>query len=200
MSLSKLGKWLTPPALLAVLGLPGPALAQNRSVELAPFAGWHLPTEPDALDGGTREATRHGTVAGGGRLTIWASEAVGVEFSGGFSAADVRVTSTRGVFPRGTDLIFGSAKLAFNLTPGSRVVGIVVSGGAAGLRFGKTIPDADASETKFGGVVGLSVRLPFLGGLSIRGDVEDYIYQADFGLGKKTAQDLVLSAGLVIGF
>jgi hypothetical protein len=188
-------------AILAALALPGTVRGQERSVELVPFAGWLVPIEKDGLENAIRQATRRGTFALGARLTVWTSSVLGVELTGGFSGADVRVAAASGsVFPRSTDLWFGSAKLAFNLTPGSGGLGVVLSGGAAGLRIGQPVPDPDTPETRIGGVVGLGLRLPFIGGLSIRGDIEDFIYQADFGLGKKTAQDLVLSAGLIIGF
>lgn len=186
--------------LLAVLALPGTARAQESKVELALFGGGLVPTEDKGLQDAVRDVTRRGSLTGGGRLTFRASSSLGIELVGAFSPADVRQRAAAGTFKRSSDLFLGAGKLALNLTPGSRGLGILISGGAAALRYGKTVADPDEAETHMGGVVGLALRLPVGTRVAIRGDAEDFIYRADFGLGKKTTQDLLLSAGLSIGF
>lgn len=186
---------------VAVLALPAAAHAQLPKVELTLFAGWLVPIEDEGLQDAVRDAARRGSLAGGGRLTFWTSPSLGVELAGAFSPADVRQASITGsTFKRSSDLFLGSGKLALNLTPGSRGLSLLVNGGVAGLRYGKTVADPDESKTHVGGVVGVALRLPVGTNVALRGDVEDFIYSADFGLGKKTVQDLVLSAGISIGF
>jgi hypothetical protein len=184
---------------LAVLA-PAAAHAQRSGVELTLFAGGLVPTEDKGLQDAVRDVTRRGSLAGGARLTLWASDALAVEFAGAFSPADVRQQANTGTFKRGTDLFLGAGKLALNLTPGSRGLGVLVSGGAAALRYGASVADPDDAKTHVGGVVGIGLRLPFATNVALRVDAEDFIYRADFGLGRKTVQDLLLSAGLALAF
>jgi hypothetical protein len=188
---------------LAVLaGLVGPAVAagQQRRIEVAAYAGGFLPVEDEGLERAIRDATRRRSLAWGGRITFWATNAVGIELTGGYSPARILVEGIRCTCPRSTDALYGSGKVAVNLTPGSTGLGVVLSGGVAGLRFDKTVVDPDSTLERIGGVAGAGLRLPLWGALLLRGDVEDYIYRADFGVGKKTNHDLVLSGGLTLAF
>ena len=57
------------------------------------------------------------------------------------------------------------------------------------------------SDSRVGGVGGIGSRVPIGGSkIAVRGDVEGFVDSADFGLGKKTAFDVMPSAGLMIGF
>lgn len=187
--------------LVIGFGLAGlrSAAAQTKGVELNGFAGIYGPTDKEGLQG-TREALRRGSVAFGGRLTYWTGKALGIEFTGAFSPARVRVSSNAGQFARSTAVALGSGKLMFNLTPGSKLFGIALGGGVAGVHTGKTVADPTASTTDIGGVGGLSLRLHVGENVALRGDFEDYFYNGNFGRGAKFTQDLVASAGLSIKF
>lgn len=187
--------------LLALVS-PPPAGAQDkaRRVELAGFAGLYVPTNDEGLELALREATRKGSVAWGGRLTLWATQTLGVEFSGAMSPARISVRSNAGRFPRNTDFYAGAGKLVLNLTPGSKLLGIQIGGGVAAVRFSKTVPDPESSKSYVGGIGGVAVRLRLGDGVALRGDAEDYFYGGNFGKGRKFTQDLLLSGGLAIAF
>jgi hypothetical protein len=185
------------------VAVPQSLSAQGKKLEISGFAGWYLPTNKDAMQlaPSNQDAARRGSLAWGGRLTVWTASRLGFEFTGGFSPARVRVASTIGIFPHSTDLTFGSAKLALKLTPGDPMLGVTISGGLAGLHYGKTVADPTKSETKFGGVGGLGLRLRLADGLHLRGDIEDYFYSGRFGnASSKLVGDLMLTGGLSIGF
>ncbi|MEZ4586257.1 MAG: hypothetical protein R2909_07650 [Gemmatimonadales bacterium] len=188
--------------LAAALLVAAPAVssAQQKMVELTLFGGAYFPTSDEALDAGDRPATRRSSAALGGRLAFWGSRSLGVELTAGFSPARALVDANSGSrFARGTDLAFGSAKLAFNLAPASKL-GVIVSGGVAGLRPGSPLGDQAEKSTAIGGVAGLTLRFGVGENVALRGDAEGYAYSADFGLGKKGTTDLMFSGGLVIAF
>jgi hypothetical protein len=184
---------------LVLLATPTQANAQDKKVELGAFAGWYLPTDDEGLQTGTRDASRRGSFAYGGRLTYWTSKSLAVEFTGGYSPARVTVQAVLGRFPRSTDLVFGSGKLMWNITPDRKGLGIVLGGGAAVLHVQNTVAQPDESTTDIGGVASAGLRLP-IRGLILRGDAEAYLYGGDFGRGSKFTQDLVFSGGVSIPF
>jgi hypothetical protein len=181
------------------MAIPVEVTAQEKGVEVNAFGGWFAPTATEGLQG-TRAALRRGSLAVGGRLTYWTGRALAVEFTGAFSPAKVRVTATTGSFPRSTEVILGSGKLLFNLTPGSTALGIAIGAGPAIIRAKNTVVDPTQSTTDFGGVGGIAVRLGIGENVALRGDFEDYFYGGDFGRGSKFTQDLVLSGGLSFRF
>ena len=182
-----------------LLAVPTQASAQDKRVELGAFAGWYLPTDDEGLQTGTRDASRRGSIAYGGRLTYWTSKSLAVEFTGGYSPARVTVQAVLGRFPRSTDLWFGSGKLMWNLTPDRSGLGVVLGGGAAVLRVQNSVAEPDEGSTDIGGVASAGLRLP-IWGVILRGDAEVFLYGGDFGRGSKFTQDLVLSGGVAIPF
>jgi hypothetical protein len=187
---------------LAALLVPALVHAQQSKVEISLFAGNHFATDNAARQLPDRPAQRRPSLASGARVTLWATDALNVEFTGGYSSARVLVTAASGSrFARSTDVLFGSAKLAYSLLPSTSSFGLLLSGGIATLRADKTVADASMSDSRFGGVGGLGLRVPIGSSkIAVRGDAEGFVYSADYGLGKKTAFDVMLTAGLVIGF
>lgn len=183
---------------LAVAGIRS-AAAQVKGVELNGFFGIYGPTDKEGLQG-TRAALRRSSAAFGGRLTYWTGNSLGLELTGAFSPARILVSSTAGQFARSTAVAIGSGKLMFNLTPGSKLLGFALGAGVAGIHTGKTVADPSASTTDVGGVAGASLRINLGENVALRGDVEDYLYNGNFGRGAKFTQDLVITAGLAIKF
>lgn len=183
---------------VAMVAVASPVTAQSKGLELNGFLGYYVPTSTDGLQSALFDASRRGSLQFGGRLTYWTGNAVGLEFTGGFSPARVSVTSTAGRFPRSTQLSYGSAKLMLNLTPGSKLIGLAIGGGVAGLKVRKTVADPTKSTTDVGGVGGVSLRINVGENVALRGDLEDVFYGGSFGRGNKFTQDLVLSAGLAL--
>ncbi len=189
-------------SLAVVIGLvmAAPAAAQNKGIELNGFAGLYAPMDENGLEG-TREAVRRGSLAFGGRLGYWSGGLLGVEAVGAFSQARMRVTLNSGSqFARGTYFGAGGGKLMLNLTPKSTLLGLAIGGGPALVMFGKSVRDSDEKDSFMGGVAGATLRLNVGQNVALRGDVEDFLYSADFGLGKKLRHDLLLSGGISIQF
>jgi hypothetical protein len=183
--------------LLTVLAA-APVGAQAKGLELNLFGGFYLPTDRDGLQEAVRDASRRGSLLYGGRLTVWTTRSLGLEFTGAYSPARVSVQSVRGRFPRSTDLLYGTGKVMLNLTPGSKLIGLAIGGGPAYLRTGTLLRDPDLSESAFGGVAGASLRISVGENIALRGDLEDLFYSGDFGLGSKFTHDILLTAGLAI--
>jgi hypothetical protein len=173
-----------------------PAAAQG-GVELTPWAGVYIPTSNSvgALD---QDIERDVSVAGGARLTFWGSGRLGFEATGGYAPAkigDETVNETGN-----TDLLLASGRLLLALSPVNSSVGFYLAGGPALLTRGSNPFDDDRSSTDIGGVVGLGFR--FGGGdnnrVGFRLDLEDYLYNGDFGGGDDFQNDLVASLGVSI--
>jgi hypothetical protein len=173
-----------------------PAAAQG-GVELTPWAGVYIPTSNSvgALD---QDIERDVSVAGGARLTFWGSGRLGFEATGGYAPArigDETINETGN-----TDLLLASGRLMLALSPVDNSVGFYLAGGPALLARGSNPFDDDRSSTDIGGVLGLGFR--FGGGdnnrVGFRFDLEDYLYNGDFGGGDDFQNDLVASLGVSI--
>jgi hypothetical protein len=173
-----------------------PAVAQG-GVELTPWAGAYIPTSNSvgALD---QDISRDVSVAGGARLTFWGTGMLGFEATGGYAPAKIgdETINENG----NTDLLLASARLMLALSPVDNKVGFFIAGGPALLARGSDPFDDDRSSTDIGGVLGLGLR--FGGGdnnrVGFRIDLEDYLYNGDFGGGDDFQNDLVASLGLSI--
>ena len=86
------------------------------------------------------------------------------------------------------------------LSPTTNRVGFFIAGGPALITRGNNPFDNNKSSTDFGANVGR--RLPVRSGPErqrrIRLDLEDYLYNGDFGGGDKFQNDLVASLGFSI--
>jgi len=73
-----------------------------------------------------------------------------------------------------------------------------LAGGPALLTRGKNPLDDDRSSTDFGANLGAGLRFALnqSGSTALRLDLEDYMYNGDFGGGDKFQHDLVTSLGL----
>ena len=101
---------------------------------------------------------------------------------------------------RNTQVFVGGAKLMLGLSPATSRLGFFISGGPSIIRRGKDVANNDQSTTDWGGVGGLGVRIPFSASVGLRIEAEDYFYGGNFDGSRKFQNDLVLSAGLAIGW
>jgi hypothetical protein len=173
-----------------------PAAAQG-GVELTPWAGVYIPTSNSVGALGS-DIERDVSVAGGARLSFWGSGMLGFEVTGGYAPAkigDETINETGN-----TDLLLASGRLMLALSPVDNPVGFYLAGGPALLARGSNPFDDDRSSTDIGGVLGLGFR--FGGGddnrVGFRVDLEDYLYNGDFGGGDDFQNDLVASLGVSI--
>jgi outer membrane protein with beta-barrel domain len=191
----------TIPGLVTVLAAASisatPAVAQG-GVELTPWAGAYIPTSNSVGSLG-QDVSRDVSVVGGARLTFWGTGMLGFEATGGYAPAkigDETINETGN-----TDLLLASGRLLLALSPVTNSVGFYLAGGPALLTRGSNPFDNNTSSTDFGGVVGLGLR--FGGGenrrVGFRIDLEDYLYNGDFGGGNDFQNDIVASLGVSIG-
>ena len=198
MSISKL--MATIPGLVAaaiLMTTAAPTAAAQGGVELTPWAGVYIPTSNsvNALD---ENIERDVSVAGGARLTFWGSGMLGFEATGGYAPAKIGNETINET--GNTDLLLASGRLLVALSPVDNSVGFYIAGGPALLTRGSNPFDDDRSSTDIGGVLGLGFR--FGGGddnrIGFRIDLEDYLYNGDFGGGDDFQNDLVASLGVSI--
>jgi outer membrane protein with beta-barrel domain len=172
-----------------------PAAAQG-GVELTPWAGIYVPTS-NSFSTITDDFKRDVSVIGGARLTFWGSGHLGFEVTGGYAPARVGGET---VNETNTNLLVANARLLLALTPVTSSVGVYVGGGGALLTRGRNTFDDDRSNTDLGGTLGLGFR--FGGGddnrVGFRLDIEDYLYNGDFGGGNDFQNDIVTSLGVSI--
>jgi hypothetical protein len=175
-------------------GLATPAAAQG-GVNLVPWAGVYVPTS-NSVGGLGEDLSRDVSVAAGARLTFWGTGNLGFEVGGGYAPSKIgdEVVNER------VNLLLANARLLLALSPVTNKVGFYIAGGPALLARGGNPFDDDRSSTDLGGVLGLGFR--FGGGensrVGFRIDLEDYLYNGDFGGGDDFQNDLVASLGVSI--
>jgi len=172
-----------------------PAAAQG-GVELTPWAGVYIPTS-NSFSTITDDFSRDVSVIGGARLTFWGTGHLGFEVTGGYAPAKVGGET---INETNTNLLLANARLLLALTPVTSKVGVFVGGGGSLLTRGRNTFDDDRSSTDLGGTLGLGFR--FGGGensrVGFRIDIEDYLYNGDFGGGNDFQNDIVTSVGVSI--
>jgi len=182
-------------AAIAASAVATPAAAQG-GVELTPWAGVYIPTS-NSFSTITDDFSRDVSVIGGARLTFWGTGHLGFEVTGGYAPAKVGGET---VNETNTNLLLANARLLLALTPVTSKVGVFVGGGGALLTRGRNTFDDDRSSTDLGGTLGLGFR--FGGGensrVGFRIDLEDYLYNGDFGGGNDFQNDIVASLGVSI--
>jgi hypothetical protein len=189
-------------ALVGVIGAlsAAPAAAQS-GFSVTPWAGAYVPTRNSFSSVGS-DIRRDNSFIAGASLTFWGHSPIGLEFTGGCAPARVHVSGTGTTIngDRNTQVFVGGAKLMLGLSPATSRVGIFLSGGPSIIRRGKDVANNDQSTTDWGGVLGLGVRIPFSASVGLRLQTEDYFYGGNFDGSRKFQNDLVLSAGLALGW
>ena len=182
-------------AAMATSVIATPAAAQG-GVELTPWAGVYIPTS-NSFSTITDDFSRDVSVIGGARLTFWGTGHLGFEVTGGYAPAKVGGET---INETNTNLLLANARLLLALTPVTSKVGVFVGGGGSLLTRGRNTFDDDRSSTDLGGTLGLGFR--FGGGensrVGFRIDIEDYLYNGDFGGGNDFQNDIVTSVGVSI--
>ena len=195
MSILKLAKV---PAILAAAAVSAavPAQAVAQGVSLVPWVGAYIPTK-NSISDLDNAVSRDVSVIGGARITFWGTGHLGFEAVGGYAPAKI---SGETINETNTNLLVAAGRLMFALSPATNRVGFYVAGGPALVTRGKNPFDNDKSSTDFGANVGAGFRfgLGQSNNAAIRLDLEDYMYNGDFGGGDKFQNDLVTSLGFSI--
>ena len=196
MSILKLTKV---PAILAAAAFSAavPAKAVAQGVDLVPWVGAYIPTRNSVSDVLNNALSRDVSVVGGARLTFWGSGHLGLEAVGGYAPAKI---SGETINETNTNMLIAAGRLMLALSPADSRVGFYLAGGPALITRGKNPFDNNKSSTDFGANVGAGFRfgLGQSNATALRLDLEDYMYNGDFGGGNKFQHDLVASLGLAI--
>lgn len=210
--------------VLAALAVAVPAQGQGYGTWVfTPYIGAYVPTADltkfTSTDGGEAligKVKHDAGVALGGNLSYWFAERMGVEFGGAYAWSHADVSSNLESFNDHSYVLMGTAKMIFALLPPAGDVQLRFGVGPAIINRGGTAYKDDEGEfrglTNVGGAASLCTRIPLTSRLSLRLRAEDYIYQSrlkfrdatdpgfDPRFDRKLQNDLVLSAGLQIGF
>ena len=193
-----LAKLLAVPVVVGLAAATPPSAAAQAGVSLVPWVGAYIPTKNEISDI-DNALSRDVSVIGGARLTFWGTGVLGFEATGGYAPAKIANETINET--GNTDLLLASGRLLLALSPVTNSVGFYLAGGPALLSRGSNPFDNNTSSTDFGGVVGLGFR--FGGGedrrVGFRLDLEDYLYNGDFGGGNDFQNDIVASLGVSIG-
>jgi hypothetical protein len=205
--------------LCVVLALFGGSSAQAQfpgGLELEPYVGAYIPLT-SAIDqeilGFQIKGKQKEGFALGARLTYWLPAVpLGIEGNFRYAFSDAEVDADGEVSDTSAYVYAADARLAFKVLPAP--IGLHLNGGIALIgRGGDAYDDINttAGKTNVGGVVGLGIRFGLPGMFAIRADADTYLYSAqitvddpdvggEFQFDSAFQADLVLSAGLIIGF
>lgn len=203
-----MSRTLLAPCALALVALASPLAAQRskeqpriHAVEWTFSGGYFQPTGTSGQVG-TLGITRRPAWVGSSHVNVYAPGGVwGLEASAGYSPERIRQNGSSGaVGSRGTNLMFGTAKVVFGRSPRKSGVSYMLGGGLGVMHRKKSVVDPTVSSTDVTGVASLMIRIPLDGQVGLRLDGQDLIYNADYGLGKKIRNDFVLTAGLGVSW
>ncbi len=194
---------LTLSTLAALTFAASPDTASAQGVSVTPFVGYYAPLGTLLKEGAT-EISTEGALMFGGRLGLDTPGRWGFEGTLAYSSAgledvpddgSVMILSARALYQLATLGMAGSlhagAGLAYVMR-GGEFWDAVDEGGVEGIN-------------DFGGTVGLSARFPLGPTMTLRLDLEDYIYSGEIhddtdATESQLQNDLLLSAGLSFGF
>ena len=170
-------------------------MVAQGSIGFTPWAGIYVPTNNSFSSVGN-DIKRQNSFIGGARLTFWGKSPLGLELSAGYSPARIKIAGATINRSQNSKVFLASAKLMFGVSPATSGWGIYAGVGPAVIRRGNDVLHTGTSTTDFGGAAGVGLRLPLGHAVSVRFDVEDYVYGGDFDGSKSFQNDLVLSGGL----
>lgn len=199
--------WVT--RLLRVAGvllaiIPNQLLAQRISI--APNIGLYIPTT-ELVKAATGDSSfkQEVSITLGGRLGIFFSQRLGVEFTGDYAPSKLKITETGLGTKEDANIFTGSGRITYQVVPFTSPVAFLVTGGVGVInRSGDFYKDVE-DKTDVGGTFGGSVRFRLGRLLRLQLNAEDYIYKPKADIPgfaatdeKKTQNDIHLSVGLGI--
>jgi hypothetical protein len=182
-----------------------PAAAQRLSI--APNIGVYIPTTELVKAASGQQFKQEISVTLGGRLGIFFSQRLGLEFTGDYAPSKLKFSSTGTASKEDANIFTGSGRVSFQVVPFTSPVAFLVTGGVGVInRSGAFYEDVD-KKTDVGGTFGASARFRLGKLLRLQLNAEDYIYKPKADIPgfaasdqKKTQNDIHLSIGLGIPF
>lgn len=193
-------------AALGALALVAAPQVSEAQVSVTPFVGYYAPLGTLIEDGGSEVFSTQSAMVFGGRLGFASTGPLGFEATVAYSGAGLE---SGGEEADGNVMILSGRALY-------RLGGLGPSGtlhAGAGLAYimrgGDVWDDIESADVDgvddFGGTIGLGAQFSLSQMMSIRVDVEDFIYNGEIHndvdeTDSKLQNDLMLSAGLNFGF
>jgi hypothetical protein len=190
--------------VLAVAG-PNPLAAQKISI--APNIGVYVPTtELVKAASGDSSFKQEISLTVGGRVGIYFSKRLGLEFTGSYAPSDLKFTRT-GLADQNQDanVFTGSGRITYQIVPFSGPVAFQVTGGVGVINRSGAFYAGMAKKTDIAGTFGASARFRLGNFLRLQLSAEDYLYKPKGDIPgfsssavKKMQNDIHLALGLGI--
>jgi Outer membrane protein beta-barrel domain len=181
-----------------------PALAQRLSI--APNIGVYIPTTELVKAASGEQFKQEVSITLGGRLGIFFSQRLGVEFTGDYAPSKLKF-SAAGASKEDANIFTGSGRVTFQVIPFTSPVAFLVTGGVGLIHRSGAFYQTVTKKNDVGGTFGASARFRLGKLLRIQLNAEDYVYKPKADIPgfassdqKKTQNDLHLSVGLGIPF
>lgn len=200
--------WATRVCLIAVFLLASgmkPVAAQRISI--APNIGVYIPTTELVKAANGQQFKQEISITLGGRLGIFFSQRLGVEFTGDYAPSSLKLTSAGFGDTTDANIFTGSGRVSFQVVPFTKPIAFLLTGGVGVInRSGAFYQDVQ-KRTDVGGTFGASLRFRLGRLLRLQLNAEDYIYKPKADIPgfaatdeNKTQNDIHLSVGLGIPF
>lgn len=186
-------------------GVVHPSVAQRISI--APNIGVYIPTTELVKAASGEEFKQEISITLGGRLGIFFSERLGVEFTGDYAPSSLKVTASGLGTKEDANIFTGSGRVSFQVIPFTKPVAFLLTGGVGVInRSGDFYKDVE-QRRDVGGTFGASLRFRIGRLLRLQLNAEDYVYKPKADIPgfaatdeNKTQNDIHLSVGLGIPF
>ena len=182
-----------------------PLIAQR--VSIAPNIGLYIPTTELVKAASGEEFKHEVSITLGGRLGIFFSQRLGVEFTGDYAPSKLKLTESGVGSKEDANIFTGSGRVTFQVVPFTSPVAFLVTGGVGVVNRSGAFYQGVDHKTDVGGTVGASARFRLGKLLRLQLNAEDYIYKPKADIPgfaatdeKKTQNDVHLSVGLGIPF
>jgi hypothetical protein len=181
-----------------------PLTAQRISI--APNIGVYVPTTELVKAASGEQFKQEISLTVGGRLGIFLTERLGLEFTGAYAPSDLKISQAGfGDQSQDANIFTGSGRISYQLVPLTSPIAFLVTGGVGVINRSGDFYAGMENKTDIGGTVGASARFRLGKLLRIQLSAEDYLYKPKGDIPgftssdeKKTQNDIHLSLGLGI--
>jgi hypothetical protein len=186
-------------AVLALMAVDATTAAAQR-VFLSPTVGVYIPTSELVKAASGEEFKQEIGLAVGGRLGLNFTPRLGLVTSVSYVPSNLRFTFNQNETKTDANLLFGTARLTYQVVPWTSPVWLGLNAGASLVKRGGEAYETAEDKTDVGGVVGAPLGFNLGSRLSFYVAAEDYIYGTSFAEAgtleeKRTQNDLQLAVG-----
>ncbi len=193
--------------LCGVMLVAGTHPLPAQRISIAPNIGVYIPTTELVKATSGQQFKQEISITLGGRLGIFFSQRLGVEFTGDYAPSKLKVTATGLGSKEDANIFTGSGRVTFQVVPFTKPVAFLVTGGVGVVNRSGAFYQNVQNRRDVGGTFGASARIRLGKLLRIQLNAEDYIYKPKANIPgfsptdqNKTQNDVHLSVGLGIPF